>query len=479
MLIKDLSMIAKPCFDIDVRLVVICIFSLMMGACQLTKPNLSYDKCLAGKAPCPEICNGEDDDDDGMVDERLSDACIIFTSLNLERGNEETGFGRAIVSVPDINEDGYDELLVSSSRALSEIDPTEPQEGEVSLIDGASLQITWTVKYGGDFGQALAVGRFDGEQNLWCSGAPTKEGNDGVLGRVLCLNFEGELVDALSAESEYGLGQWLSVRSTVDQDQLLISEPMWHQQASENGEESLNAGRVLITSLVGGEFNSVQTIVGGEANQKIGERVISINDSNEDGINDLLLTGYSSDNSDQRQVWLVSGAESDKLSRIKRFSAPEYTAGVFGNALAMGRYDHTLNQDILAFGAPIVEVDRDDKVERLSRVYFTTGMGDPLGTNSARVFEGETQGIGSSMTTINVGEYDFLVTAGPGLLRIIKLNDSRAEVVKEFELPRGAIPVLAATNDLDVDGEIKLWVGLPELSSVRLITVRPAMTDPN
>lgn len=479
MLIKDLSMIAKSRFDIDVRLVVVCIFSLMMGACQLTKPNLSYDECLAGKAPCPEICNGQDDDDDGAVDEKLSDACIIFTTLNLERGNVETGFGRAIVTVPDINEDGFDELLVSSSRALSEIDPTEPQEGEVSLIDGASLQITWTVKYGGDFGQALAVGRFDGEQSLWCSGAPTKEGNNGVLGRVLCLNFEGELVDALSAESEYGFGQWLSVRSTVDQDQLLVSEPMWHQQANEDGEESLNTGRVLITSLVGGEFSSVQTIVGGEANQKIGERVISINDSNDDGINDLLLTGYSSDNSDQRQVWLVSGIESDKLSRIKRFSAPENTAGLFGNALAVGRYDHNLDQDILAFGAPIVEVDRDDKVERLSRVYFTTGAGDPLGTNSARIIEGEPQGIGSSMTTINVGEYDFLVTAGPGLLRMIKLNDAKAEVVKEFELPRGATPVLASTNDLDADGEIKLWVGLPELSSVRLITVRPAMTDPN
>lgn len=465
-------------FSAELLSVIISIFLLSLGGCELTEPNLSFDECLAGKAPCPEICNGKDDDEDGSIDEGLNDTCIVFTTLNLERTELESGFGQSIVTVPDLNDDGRGELLVATSRSIDELDPDDPQESEVSLVDGLSLQIIRTVRFGGDFGHSLVVGKFDGMQNLWCAGAPTKEGPDGVLGKVLCLDFEGNVIDSLGANSEYGLGQWLAVKPGVDKDQLVISEPLWQRPSTDDEELLADVGRIQIVSLDTDGFNILQTIVGGESGQKIGQRVIAIKDGNGDGIDDYLLTGYSDSNSDQRQVWLVSGEETLKISRIKRFSAPENTDGLFGEALAIGRFDHRSDQRILAFGAPVVEVEHDGQVDILSRVYFTTNEGEPLGTSSARVFEEESKGIGSTMAKVSFDTHDILATAGPGRLRFLKLNDAKAEVITEFDLPRGATPILAATKEADDDGTFKVWIGLPELNSVRLITVRPPATDP-
>jgi hypothetical protein len=271
---------------------------LTMSACQLTEKNISYDACLAGEAPCPEVCNGEDDDDDGLIDESLSEACIVLSSLKLERGDQSSGFGRAIVAVPDVNGDGISDLLVSSSRAPAEIDYSNPEEGAVSLIDGASLQIIRTVKYGGDFGQSLAVVNFGDENILWCSGAPSKEGENSTFGRVLCLDFEGNVISSIRSESAEGFGLWLSTRNNESQNQLIISEPQW-QREGDNEEGAVGPrGRALFVSLQESELVIDQSIEGSNPGQQIAERIISIGDSNEDGINDFLLTGYADSESE-------------------------------------------------------------------------------------------------------------------------------------------------------------------------------------
>ena len=81
------------------------------------------------------------------------------------------------------------------------------------------------------------------------------------------------------------------------------------------------------------------------------------------------------------------------------------------------------------------------------------------------------------MTKVSFETHDILATAGPGRLRFLKLNGAKAEVLKEFDLPRGATPVLAATKEADEDGTFKVWVGLPELNSVRVLTVRPPVIE--
>ena len=467
------TQVSKRCITLIPISLLVILAMTALHACELTEKNVSYDACLAGKAPCPEVCNGEDDDEDGLIDEALSEACIVLSSVKLERGDQESGFGRAIAAVPDINDDGVDDLLVSSSRAPSEIDLDSPEEGEVSLIDGASLQIIRTVKYGGDFGQAIAVGKFGTEETIWCASAPSKEGDNSTYGRVLCLNFEGEVLGAIRSESSEGFGQWLSTRRVNDQDQLIISEPYWVKEG-DNDEGTVGAhGRVLLANLQESELEIEQSLEGSEPGQQIAERVIAIGDSNEDGVEDFLMTGYESGDLEKRQVWVVSGTESDGLKRLKRFSTPENTSGLFGESLAYGRFDNALDYGLLAFGAPYIE--GKDGALSLGRIYFTSLFGDPLGTSSARLNTDDELGLGASMLTVKLGEQELLVAAGAGLVRIITVEDGKAVVLEEFtSLPSGVRPVLSANQNLDKDGSLRVWIALPELASIRYLSIRPA-----
>ena len=72
---------------------------------------------------------------------------------------------------------------------------------------------------------SLAVGRDGSGTPYWCAGAPSREGDNGFTGRVLCLDFEGSVLDSVSAQSEYGLGYWLSIKEEREGDRLLLSEP--------------------------------------------------------------------------------------------------------------------------------------------------------------------------------------------------------------------------------------------------------------
>ena len=215
---------------------------------------------------------------------------------------------------------------------------------------------------------------------------------------------------------------------------------------------------------------------GAESDQQIGERVIGVGDGDGDGVDDLLMTGYS-DNTDERQVWLVNGASDGNVRRLKRFSAADNTEGSFGASLARGRFNQGSDQEIIAFGTPFIESERDGESDLLSRVYFTTLEGDSLGTNSARIIEGEDLGIGESMASLSLWDHDLLVTAGPGIMRVLRLVDGRAEVIQEFDLPRGSPVTLSSTNKLDPDGALKVWIGLPMLGLVRQATVRPPVPN--
>ena len=475
----------------------IALLLILFGACNesntpsfLTEPNISYSACLAGNAPCPEICNGEDDDKDGVIDESLDQICLAMTKLSFSVGQPEDGFGRSIAIVPDLNHDGYEEVLVSSSRSLANIDPQDPLEGKVSLLLGGTLltssaseedntnlqkalDIEWTVKYGGDFGHSIVVGNLDGRP-LWCAGAPTNEGPNGVIGKILCLDFEGQVIEKVVAESEYGLGQYMTIKKGDDKDTLLVSEPLWSKPAEESSEMLEHNGRILQMQLTADGWIVENSFEGTKSEQKIGERVLAIADANQDQISDLLITGYEVDNRSNRQVWIISGQAEGSLSRIKRFSTPENTDGSFGASLAIGRFDQQINELLLAFGAPYVESNREDTIDYLSRLYFTTIEGEPLGTNSARILDTEEQGLGEAMAKIPLGDHELLVTSGPGLLRVLQMNAGTPEVIQEFSLPRGSRTTLAASQKVDADGLMRVWIGLPDLGMIKLMTVRLA-----
>jgi hypothetical protein len=450
----------------------------MGTGCEITRPNVSYDACLAGEAPCDESCNGLDDDEDGMVDEGLSDACAIMVGKVLSRSGVEGGFGRALATVKDLDGDGYSELLVSATRSSEDLTASDPREGEVSLILGATQTLKWTVRSGGDFGYALVSGAFqtDTEDRVWCSGAPTREESVGV-GRVICLNFEGEVVSRYSSQGEFGIGRWLSKQSMSEyEERLVISEPMWGREILDDDDqpqgETDDRGRVLSLMLNEGQLEIVQEFVGNDVEQRVGERVIAIPDVNGDDVSDWLMTGYSSEG--VRQVWVIDGSVEGDLRRLKRFSTSDDTHGFFGESLAWGRWDQSTDDVLLGFGAPYISAEQDEELVSTGRVYFTTGDGEPRGTNSALLSSDELFGLGMSMVSVTVGDEELLIVAGPRLLRVISFQEGQPQVRQEFVLPFGARPVLAASPELEPNGEMRVWIGLGELEEVHLLTLRPA-----
>ena len=452
----------------------------MMTGCELTRPNISYDACEAGRALCSESCNGLDDDEDGSVDEGLSDACIIMVGRVLSRSGIEGGFGRALSSVRDIDGDGYSELLVSATRATDQLSKDDPRRGEVSLYLGTNSSPEWTVRSGGDFGHTLTSGSFvsGSDDVVWCSGAPTREERNGI-GRVICLNFEGREINHYSSEGDFGAGLWLAAQSLPEGEQLVITEPQWgfeaHDAAGQPEGDLDRRGRLLSLEVKNEQLEVARSWVGNGVEQRVGERVIAIPDVDGDGIGEWLMTGYSSENT--RQVWIVDGSIEGELRRLKRFSTSDDTNGYFGESLAWGRWDSSSDDILLAFGAPYISIEREEGPVSTGRVYFTNGSGDPRGTNSARLSPDELFGLGLSMVTVELGDEQLLVVAGPRLLRVISFEEGTPQVRQEFILPVGARPTLASSPELEPNGEVRVWIGLPELEEVHLLTLRPASED--
>ena len=127
------------------QIFLMCLFSMSFGlvwlnGCSLEKDNPDFRPCSLEENGCSsrEICNGIDDDLDGQVDEASSTLCVSqnTTLINGQGPEGIGGFGRSLLSMGDLNEDGYEELLVGSSRTRQEITLRgQPRPGRIVLID--------------------------------------------------------------------------------------------------------------------------------------------------------------------------------------------------------------------------------------------------------------------------------------------------------------------------------------------------------
>lgn len=444
---------------------------LLLAACSITSPNISYDACLAGEAPCPEVCNGEDDDRDEAIDEGLDEVCIVSVGDPFEL---RTGGGRALAVTPDIDGDGLSDVLISNTRATEDLDPSAPEEGFVALYSGRTHARQWEVKTGGDFGASIVVGKFGSEEPLWCAGAPTREGSNGV-GRVICLNFNQEVIKSYSSEGDWGLGHRLRIRATSQGEQILVSEPRWTEIVGD-GMEMTNVGRVLALEFTSEALSVAYAWNGTAAEQRVGEVFEAVHDSNGDGVGDLLFTGFDVSR-EGREVWLVDGSL-NKISRIQSLVIGENTQDRFGEAMAWGYFDVSNSNPHLAFGSSYVEADSmTSDLLSVGRVYFTDQIGQPLGTNSARPDPNGGSGYGSAMVSMTIEGRSYLIVAGAGRLRILKLNGGEVVVISEMSIPTGITPSLAGSNRLDGDGVYRFWLGMPELSQAQEFTLRPPTLD--
>jgi hypothetical protein len=116
-------------------------------------------------------------------------------------------------------------------------------------------------------------------------------------------------------------------------------------------------------------------------------------------------------------------------------------------------------------------------VTSVGRIYFTDQLGQPLGTNSARPDPDGGSGYGSAIVSITIGDQSYLISAGAGRLRVMKLNNGEVVVISDLSIPTGITPTLAGSNQLDEDGVYRFWLGMPERSQAQEFTLRPPSAE--
>jgi hypothetical protein len=237
-------------------------------------------------------------------------------------------------------------------------------------------------------------------------------------------------------------------------DALLISEPLWSGEA---GDES---GRLVALTINQGRAQVDHSLEGTEANQRLGERILSSFDKDGDESPEVLSTLWrENDNGESREVWLLNGVSG---ARELRVATNEDTQGSFGEGLAWG-YFHGEEEPNLALGAP--RIQPQEGAER-GRVYFVNERGESLGTTGV-----EGKEYGSVLLTIKRSPElgDLILVGGRGYLRLFGPN---REVARELTLEFDEVPTLATSSQPDPDGRIRVYVGFPEAGKLYILGVR-------
>jgi len=440
--------------------------ALASWACAV--PNPAYEACQANPAACAplERCDGEDQDLDGQVDEGLDAPCAVALPGYFKG---DVGFGRALAAVPDLDGDGFEEVLVSSAPAPAALNGEGAQAGAVFLLRSQSSEQRWAQSRPNAFGAQLAAVDLNGDGAVELV-ASMPLGDDESAAGLFVLSVGGELVSRVRAEDpsgRAGFGRALGVgRAPTGEVALLTSEPSWEPPDG----SAPGAGRVLGFTFAQDLTPQLAFSYAGQAGQRLGERLVGVPDVDGDGVEDIMTTawaqraggagGAGGEGGEERQVWVLSSATGRGL---RRFSAPEQTFGTLGDALAvapLGGAGEGGGGAALVFSAPRA---LSPEGEERGRLFVLTPDGESLG-GAARPDE-----FGGSLLPLRAGGRDLLAVGARG--RIYLLND-RLELAASLALDGDEVPTLAAAGRPDPDGRTRLWVGLPALGRLYTLEVR-------
>ena len=439
---------------------------VILSACNLEKENPDFRPCTLTELGCvsQEVCNGVDDDQDGQTDENSGGLCVSQNTLIIDGQGPDGigGFGRSITSVGDLDGDGYEEVVIGSTRTREEIALRgQASPGRIVLVNGSTYEVIWGIEEEGDFGFSLASGDFNGDGQIEIAvGSPSARTSNGI-GRVNFIDTEKNLISSLNSSSDAGLGFWITTAPQDGLDLLLASEPQ------RDSSEGMSSGRVIMVSL-DDEGNRIPHLdLFGEPNQRIGERVISLSDLNEDGVPELLMTTWQEeDDNEERQVWLRDGST---LDRLKRYYLGNNTDGSLGESMGWGSFIGS-DEPLIAFGAPRVKSEDQDLT--LGYVYLLNQEGQGKGKDFNPQDDLE---YGSYMTHFplngeNAGT-SALVISGKGFVRVIGSTLDSSESV-DFNFDCLEKMVLASSKGPDPRGLYHIWATCPSSQTVYTLFAR-------
>ncbi|MFG0256735.1 MAG: integrin alpha [Phycisphaerales bacterium JB043] len=283
--------------------------------------------------------------------------------LTLEQPIEHVFFGRKVMGVGDVNDDGHDDLLLGSPGVQPQQDAThEFHPGAAFLYSGKDGQLLATLtgeEPGDNFGQSVAGGMIDGVPHLLVGAGNAGPGDRGTM---YIYTFEGGRATLREAivgdEKDVNFG-WMftSLVGDIDGDGAQdIYTTDWNSARAGTG-----AGRIAIYS--GRTLEILHDIDGQDAGENFGIGTCETGDLDGDGCDDFAIGAWqNSDGAENAgKVYVYSGKSGELLNTI--------TSTVAGE---------TFGFDVTDLG----DVDGDGTLDLL----ITSGYSPANGQRSGRVW---------------------------------------------------------------------------------------------
>lgn len=445
------------------------ISNLLLYAC--TEPNPGYQKCSESELGCPttELCNALDDDQDGMIDEDLDQMCLVLLEDIIQGDSEKSYFAHHIVSIVDQNQDGVQDLLVSTNRPQTDILQVNGT-GSLYLIDGQTQEVIWSKQGAGDFAHVVAVGDFNNDQVLEIAvSAPTAEKED-ARGKISFLNLQGEVLNEYWSTDASGLGLFMATLplGNGQGDALLLSEP--YKDFVEDSDTLSKVGHIMAMTLSTIDSTENQPTVlwntlGTQEDQQLGSTLYAIFDPDQNTDAGFITSIWrEKDGVQQQQLWWLN-TTGDEL--ISPFSVPENTLGTMAQAMTWG-YFHSKQKASFVFSIPSIEINDEVK----GRTYIVTPSKE---AEESFYITGGLEGYGQALLTIpsdpsrgQTGEY--LIIASDQELYIMNPNQ---EVEQSIDLPHSKQPVvITKSSQRTKQGYYDVWLGFPQEQRIYHMSVR-------
>ena len=291
---------------------------------------------------------------------------------SVEGDQADAGFGEVVASAGDVNNDGYDDVMV----AAPQYDNGQPGEGRVFLYlgspTGPALSASWTAsggQSGARFGASLASAgdmNHDGYDDVLI-GAPGYGNGEVNEGRVYLYHGSPSGLTSLpvwsyeSNQASAELGSSVAGGGDVNGDtwaDIVIGARLF-----DNGQTDEGGVMVLAGSASGPGVTPLWRIDGDQAGAQMGSAVAVASDLNGDGLADILVgaSGYDNVEANEGRVFAYLGAPSGILAGAARTIEPNQAGAAMGSSVA-GQGD--LNNDGLSdilIGASLFDGGQTDE----------------------------------------------------------------------------------------------------------------------